>query len=224
MNRDRVVLAIHEFVVADGPILHNATKYGEFHMSFIVSASLAAAVYLTARPFVRLRFLKKDVEDDLRDYYRWVDSLRSPLVDIMLVLRENRLLDEERHERFATAYASVKNVVTWDDVALADRLVVEAMDDAFRILDATENKFQADLYREAKMQFNTTDENLINVRRLLHRDIPRLNGSFIHKIGLLRRLMKVPTYPMSLPVQWYAEREPGTPRWITMFQARAPMC
>lgn len=188
-------------------------------MSFIAFALMVASVYLTARPFVKIWFLKKDVEDDFRDYFQWVYSLRLPLLDILLVLKENDLLGEEWHERFATAYISVKNVATWDDVAQADRLIVEAMDDAFRILDATEIKFKADLYRKAKLKFNTTDEKLINVRRLLHRDIPRLNGSFIHKFGFLRRLIKVPTYQMSLPVQWYAEREPGHPRWITLVRA-----
>lgn len=185
-------------------------------MSFIAFATLAAA-YLTVRPFVKVRILKTAVEDDLGDYYRSVCNFQLPLTDIMLVLQENGLLDEDRRERLAAAHVSLKSIVTWDDVARSDRLVVEAIDDALRVLDASDVKFSARCYENAKVRFNTIDEKLIEVRRLLDRDIPVLNQSFVHKFRLLSRLMKIPTYPMAEPVKWYTHREPTNPREIYIY-------
>jgi hypothetical protein len=181
-------------------------------MSFIAFASFAAATYLTARPFVKLRFLKKDIEDDLGDYFRGVTSFRQPLLDIMLVLKENGLLDDEMRNRLATAYQSLLMIDSWDDVARSDRLAVEAFDEAVLALDASDIKHCATRYLNARVQFNTTDEKLIKTRRLLHRDLPVLNGSFVHKCKPLARLMKVSTYPISEPIRWYDHREPSEPR------------
>lgn len=73
-----------------------------------------------------------------------------------------------------------------------------------RVLNASDVKHCANRYEDAQERFNTIDENLIETRRLLHRDI--------QKSRLLSRLMKIPTYPMSEPVQWYAHKEPSWPR------------
>jgi hypothetical protein len=181
-------------------------------MSFIALASFSAVAYLTARPFYKIRRLKIDVEDDLRDYYRRVAAFRQPLLDVMLVLQENGLLDDERRERLYAAYRSLISMDSWDDVARADRFVVEAFDEAVRILKSSDVKNHARRFHNAQESFNTIDEKMIETRRLLHRDIPRLNGSFVHKSRCLTKLLQIPTCPMSEPVQWYEHREPVEPR------------
>ena len=188
-------------------------------MSFIAFASFAAAAYFTARPFVKLRFLKKDIEDDLGDYYRGVNSFGQPLLDIMLVLQKNGLFDGARREGLEVAYRALVSIESWDDVARADRLVVEAFDEAVRVLNESGVEHCAECYRSARIRFNTTDEKMIETRRLLHRDIPILNRSFVHKSRFLARLVRVPTYPMSEPIQWYAHREPSGPREWYIYRA-----
>lgn len=181
-------------------------------MSFITFASFAAAAYLTARPFYKIRRLKIDVEDDLRDYFWGVVEFKQPLLDIMLVLQENGLFDDDRRERLFALYRSLLSMESWDDIARTDRLLVEAFDEMVGLLTDVELKTQADRFHDARVRFNTNDEKLIETRRLLHRDIPRLNGSFVHKSRLLTKLLQIPTYPMSEPVQWYDHREPAEPR------------
>lgn len=188
-------------------------------MSFIAYATFAAAAYLTARPFVKIRFLKKDVEDDLADYYRGVVRFKQPLLDIMLVLQENCLLDDARREGLTDAYRSLISIDSWDDVARADRLACEAFDEAVLTLNASDVKHYANRYEDAQIDFNMIDEKLLETRRLLHRDIPILNGSFVHKSKFLSRLMKIPTYPMSEPVQWYTHRKVTGPRLLYIYRA-----
>ncbi|MCS4089333.1 hypothetical protein [Rhizobium sp. BK176] len=181
-------------------------------MSFVTFASFAAAAYLTARPFYKIRRLKIDVEDDLRDYFWGVVEFKQPLLDIMLVLQENGLFDDARRERLYTVYRSLISMESWDDIARADRLVVEAFDEMVGLLKASDLKSQTDRFKKAQERFNTNDEKMIETRRLLHRDIPRLNGSFVHKSKFLTKLLRIPTYPMTEPVQWYEHREPAEPR------------
>jgi hypothetical protein len=189
---------------------------GHIRMS-IATAAFIIAAYLAVRPFANVRFPKKDVEDDLRDYYRWVCAQRSPLKAIMLVLDESGVSDRELRDRLSEACEKIRGIKTWDDVALADRLVVQAMDDAIAVLDDIQQGERDHLYRDAKTSFNTTDEKLIGVRRMLDRDIPKLNGSFVHRFGFLARWLKIPTYPILEPIQWYPERAPRDPRWMVAY-------
>jgi hypothetical protein len=187
-------------------------------MSFIACASFVAVAYITARPFVKLHFLKKDIEDDLRDYFRGVTSFGEPLLDIMLVLQENGLLDEQWRNAINAKYRCLLAIESWDDVARADRLVVEAFEEAVETLKSLEVVHQARRFENAQIRFNTIDEKLIRTRRLLHRDIPVLNGSFIHKFRFLCRFTKIPTYPMCEPIQWYEDRKPTQPRELIIYR------
>lgn len=164
------------------------------------------ALYLIARPFYLIARLRKDVEDDLGDYYRGVQAFRWPLYSLIDVLRTNDVLTPDRHERLAEAIVLIEKATNWDRVALADRNAVETIEETLNYLDTLQfeggNKHEA-----AKQHFYEIDHGLLDTRRLLHRDIPILNASFIHRLTVLRKIMRIPTYPMRQPIQWYEKRD-----------------
>ena len=184
-------------------------------------AAYAAAVYLAARPFVKIRFLKKDVEDDLRDYYRSVRDLHHPVLRMMQVLRDNERLTDDRQERFSIAYRSIVNIRTWDDVALADRLSTDAMDEAIATLERVGVAHDKRKYDEVCYRYNDTQDALTGTRRLLFRDIPKLNRSFVHWFPWLAVLMKIPRYPMSETIPWNPGRVARGPRLETLYCMRS---
>lgn len=176
-------------------------------MSIIAYLITAAAAYALGRPFVLVTKLKKDIADDLRDYYRDVSSLKLILSELLPVLAENGLLEAGRRRVIMDAYDALSRLNEWDDVARADRLAVQAIDEAMAVLsEVQEPALKTDLDYIVHT-FYRLDNRLIDTRYLLHRDIPVLNRSLIHRSSLLARLFKIPTYELSEPIQWSEARE-----------------
>lgn len=182
-------------------------------MSIITTAAVGAAIYFCLRPFGKLLYLKWDAGEDLKDYLSTVRKQQKPLIDILFVMEENGILTETLRDRLETAYSATVNSRTWDEIAFADRVSAEVLDEVQDLLEGVVLAKHATRYDNARTHANTNDGELLVIRHEVQRKTDRLNGSLVHYVGWLATLLRVPTYSFSQPVEWNPDREPRSPRY-----------
>lgn len=166
-------------------------------MSLATTTILLAAAYLTGRPFVRTLILRRYVEQDLADYYRGMRSYRHELLLARNKLGEVDLMNDALEKAYVEACRLVLETTSWDDVVKSDQIAIKALDETIGMMMGLEPGPQLDVMQKVVCALYNTDLDLVSTRRLLARDIPKLNDAPVRRVPFFQRIFRLPTYPLT---------------------------